>query len=373
MAEDMANVLDRAAEAYGFTFRRKLGDPVFGPDYADRLQQLKAVAQAAALLRSAEARKELLGGIALAGTDATPAERAAFTPGKPFTAPGAEPTPGLPAGTVDPALASELAGELRAEEMNRTATRNAPTLAHVQQQLRLKDAGFDLNNLALARLHGAQADTADLRRQAVTRIANDPNADPLLVADLAQGKPMFKPQRVKVRHTDGREVYYDAIPRLAGGYDYTPAVDAAGQPLRVPASATDRPTALQKNAAFLASTLYAGDPEAEQKAVTLLTQLKGKSPAEAWAALTRDVAKMNYGRYARDPQKLHEKTAELWRVARPMEPIPMAGPTAPAPTPAAGADTDAMYQQARDAIAKGANPAAVRARLKALGGDPGKL
>ncbi len=344
MAEELGNILDRAAEAYGFKFRNKLGDPIFGPDYRDRLKQLEAVTKAAALLRQAEARKELLGGVALAGTDATPEERAAFVPGRGVQTPLAEPTAGLAEGTVDPALAGELAGELRAEELNRTAARNAPALATVQQQLRLKDAGFDLNNLALARLHGAQADTADLRRQAVERIANDPNADPLLVADLAQGKPMFKPQRVKVRHTDGREVYYDATPRLAGGYDYTPAVDAAGQPLRVPASASgDRPTALQKNAAFIASTMFAGDEDGELKAVEMLTRLKAKSPTEAWAALTKEVSKMNYGRYARDPQRLYEKTAELWRVSRPMEPLPVAAPgPAPAPTaPAGGAKPSA--------------------------------
>ena len=130
-------------------------------------------------------------------------------------------------------------------------------------------------------------------------------------------------------------MYYDATPNLAGGYDYTAATDKGGAPLQVPISAGDRPTALQKNAAFIARALFAGDADAEQKAVTMLTQLKGKSPSDAWAVLVQHVTRLDYGTYVSDPKALYDKTAEIWRVSRPGEPIP-AG-VRPASVPAPGA------------------------------------
>lgn len=383
---DLDAKLDELARQFGFTFGRRPLDQLRGPKMiADRkLTELALFLKLDEAAKQQAARAELLGGAAFEGAQPTPEEMAAFRPGRPVSGLlGARPTPGVPEGTVDPALAAELQSELRAEELNRAAERNAPAVGKLQQQLLTKDAGFDLNNLALSRLHQAQAGGAELRRGALAKLLENPDIDPLLAADVAQNKDVFKPQRVKVKHRDGREVYYDARPTLAGGYTYSPALDEAGAPLQVPITASaSAPTALQKNAQFVARVLFAGDADAERKSVELLTRLKGKASTDAWSDLTREVARMQYGRYARDPQRLYEKTAEIWRVARPGEPIPTEPPPAAAPPPTGGAPAPSepgagagqdVYSQARAAIAKGANREAVKQRLKQMGHDPSKL
>jgi len=331
--------LAELARKLGFNFEAAPLDVIRPPErIAERkAAELKLFLTARAAAAQQDARGQLLGETAFAGAAPTPQETAAYKPGQPFAAQTrAVPTPG-PEGTVDPGLEAELQSELRAEELDRAAGRNAPAIAKAQRQLLMKDAGFDLANVALARLREAHAGMAETRGTALGDILGNPDLDPLLGADIAQNKAVFKPQRVKVKRRDGKEVYYDVTPNLAGGHDYQPALDESGEPLQVPTSAAgNAPTALQKNTRFLAGALFAGDPDAVEKAATLLTQLKGKSPGDAWESLVREVSKMNFGRYARDPQRLYQKTAEIWRVARPNEPLPM---EAPLPAPAAPTTT----------------------------------
>jgi len=382
--------LDELARQMGFTFQASPLDVIRGPkQIADRkAAELKLFLQARAAAAQQDARGRLLGETAFAGAGPTAQETAAYKPGQPFEAQyRAVPTPG-PEGEVDPGLAAEMQSEMRAEELNRVAGRNAPATANLQRRLSLKDAGFDLNNVALARLHDAQAGMAETRAAALGDILGNPDLHPLLGTDIAQNKPVFKPQRVKVKRRDGKEVYYDATPNLAGGQDYSPAMDDNGEPLQAPVSTSGsgNATALQKNTRFLAGAMFSGDPDAVEKAATLLTQLKGKSAKDAWDSLVREVAKMNLGRYGKNPERLYQKTAEIWRVARPGEPLPMEAPLPPAAVATSTAaqpkaataggsafrSTD-IYSQARAAIAAGKDPAAVRAKLKELEGDPSKL
>jgi len=318
------DALERLADSFGFRFNRSLFD-IFNTREeiaARKLAELKTFATAQAAARSEEARRALMG-------DA-PALNEGTT--------GASPT-------TDPAgAAADLQRELRNEELQRAAA--DPRLQAYRPMQTLKEAGIDPAAAELARLRGAQADVLEARRDAILEVAGQAE-DPLLKADILSGKTTFKGQRVKVKGKDGQWRYYDATPNLAGGYDYQLATDELGDPLTAPelgggrGGGGDRPTALQKNVAFVARQLWPGDPEAERKATVLLTQLKGKSDEEAWAELVRHVSTMSFGRYSRDKQRLYEKTLELWRVARPGKPSPPPPeePLAPAaagtPAPAA--------------------------------------
>ena len=391
VAEDLNASLDRLAAQFGFRYT---------PDPLDFLQPAAGIAQRKAAqlklfldARKAAAREQapaaLLSGVALAGTNPSPQELAAFKPGLPSVLDLSMPASATPPATGNPPVLtpSETPEGQRFSQIEDAIRRNAPAVAAAQRSLTLHDAGLDESKIANARLRGGQADEQDDRFQAIKEIVDNPDIHPLLRADILQKKTVFKSTR-EIHRKGEIDYYMDATPNLSGGYDYTQARDAAGQPLQAPAGTRlaggDKATALQKNAAFIARALFAGDPDAEQKAVTMLTQLKGKSPSDAWAALVQHVTRLDYGTYVSDHKALYDKTAEIWRVSRPGEPIPAGvrpasvpapgatpGSPAPAAKPAAGG-SDA-YSQARAAIARGANPEAVKARLKQMGHDPGKL
>jgi hypothetical protein len=223
--------------------------------------------------------------------------------------------------------------------------------------------------------------------------------DPMLAADVANSKPVSKPQRVKVKGQNG-DTYYDATRRPDGGFDYTPVTDAGGKALQVPASESDPRTALQKDTQFIGDTLGL-KPDA---AILWKLQSRGKSDQ----ALSDEIglrlmsADPSAARLAgRDPAAFQSKVGDLFRAIRPGVAVPAAAVAAPtaasvpvapapaAPAPAAAvapaaatmaspvapvpAATDPRYSEARDAIARGANPARVRERLRSLGLDPNGL
>ena len=243
-----------------------------------------------------------------------------------------------------------------------------------------------------AGLTNAQAQTARLRLDALQGVLGQPGIDPLMGADIANAKAVAKPQRVKVKG-DGGDVYYDALPRPGGGFDYRPATDAAGKPVAVPVSESgDGGTALQRDTAFIASTL--GLTPQDSIRYKLEARSKGDQALRDDVSL-RLLSDPRTGRLATtDPAKFNQQVDAVFRVLRPGQAVPapasvpIADPSAsaappapaaaaassapPAPAPAAAQD-DPRYDQARAAVARGAPVEAVRQRLKSLGLDPGRL
>ncbi len=339
------------AQSFGFRPATYPLDFLRGPNtIAERkLEELKFFLEARKAALAEQARRETLGQAALAGANPTPEELASFKPGLPSVLDLSTPASATPPATGNPPILvpSATPEAQRLDVLDTAAAKNAPAVEAVRRSLALHDVGInEAQNanaqyiIAHARATGSTTDEAQARFDYVQKQLNNPDLNPLLGLDIAQKKSVFKPQRV-IQRRGGIDYYMDATPNLSGGTDYTPALDQAGQPLQAPAGkplAGDRPTALQKNAAFISRVLFAGDPDAEEKAVTLLTQLKGKSPRDAWAALTQFVARLDYGTYAANPDDLYNKTAELWRVSRPGEAIPAnvrpASPAAPPGRPA---------------------------------------
>jgi hypothetical protein len=386
-------MLDRFAAQVGF---RYTPDPLdfIQPSTAiatNKAHQLKLYLDARKAAAGEQARGDLLSGTALAGTGATPPEISAFRPGLPSVLDLSTPASATPPATGNPPVIvpSQTPGAQRLDLFDAAAAKNAPAVEEIRRSLALHDTGLDEAKIAQARaygqherLTGAQADLAGARRDVLTNVLNDPTLDPLLGADIGNDKAVFKKERVKVKRRDGTEGYYDATPNLSGGYDYAPALDKTGHSLRVPESEGRVPG----NVKYLASIWYPDDPDGIKKTADRLNSRKELSRDAAWAQTTRDTIKRLGRAASQDPQKVYDATLRDWRLmfpgvppqaSRPETPaLPSAPAAAPPPAPGAAAPAateDPLYKDARAAIAKGANPAAVKARLKALGMDPGKL
>jgi hypothetical protein len=207
---------------------------------------------------------------------------------------------------------------------------------------RLRNAQIDTEgtkqqaNQARAGYFDSRAADVDVRRQIIEEATRNPDADPLLKLDAANKKPTFKSEKIKVKRADGSTVYMDRTPNLTGGFDYAPARDAAGQDLIVPPAerAPERSTATAKDAQLIAETY--GIPYEQALEIKLMD---GPQRSRALRKLKETQARTGAG-----------------------------GGSAKADP-----KTDAVYQQARQAIAAGAKAEAVKARLKSMGLDPGRL
>lgn len=184
---------------------------------------------------------------------------------------------------------------------------------------------------ARARLYGSQADIAALRLDALRGVLDQADGNPLLAADVANAKTVNKPQRVKVKDPAG-DRYYDAIPRLGGGFDYKLVTDAAGKPLQVPASESDGRTATMKDTQFIAETKGLTTAEA----LDLKLKSRGKSDQTlrdeiALRLISSDPVTARLA--ATNPAEFQAKVEQTFRVIRPPVAVPPAAP-APAPAPA---------------------------------------
>lgn len=173
----------------------------------------------------------------------------------------------------------------------------------------------------LTRLRGAKATDQEFRNKAIQSFVDDPEADPLTAATIANKGTTFKPQRIKVRRKDGQEVYMDATPQLNGGYSYTPANDAEGTQLVVPPSPSET-SPIEKDAELFERVLGMEKKSATRLSLSLRQHLKTAKPDEAWSKLVSEISKMQFNRYANNPERLYEKAAEIWQVKFPGRPIP---------------------------------------------------
>lgn len=171
------------------------------------------------------------------------------------------------------------------------------------------------NSDALADYNRARAGGEQFRNQVIEDILSEPN-NPLVAADIVNKRAVAKPQRVKVNRRDGSQVYYDAVPNIQGGFDYSPAGTAPGDPL-VSEPGGDDGTALQQDTRFIADTL--GIPA--NQALLWKLQAVRKAPQEAWADL---ISRLTTARKYDPPEKIRERAEQLWAIARPGEPVPSA-------------------------------------------------
>lgn len=192
------------------------------------------------------------------------------------------------------------------------------------------------NSDALAEYNRARASGEGFRNQVIEDILSEPN-NPLVAADIVNKRTVAKPQRVKVNRRDGTQVYYDARPNLQGGFDYSLAGTAPGEPI-VSAAGGDDGTPLQRDTAFIAQTLNIPP----NQALLWKLQTGRKNPGEAWADL---INRLTTSRKYDPPEKIRERAEQLWAIARPNEPVPTNagdGSQGGGIDPAGTEETDAM-------------------------------
>lgn len=173
----------------------------------------------------------------------------------------------------------------------------------------------------LARYRESKAVDQELRNSSLQTILEDPEIDPLTAATVANKGSTFKPQRVKVRRADGKDVYMDATPLIGGGYSYALANDKKGNPLIVPPSPSST-SPIEKDAELFERVLDMDKKAATRLSLSLRQHLKTAKPDEAWSKLVSEISKMQFNRYAKDPKRLYEKAAEIWQVKFPGREIP---------------------------------------------------
>lgn len=201
---------------------------------------------------------------------------------------------------------------------------------------------------ALSKLRGTQHLDAETRRQFVETLL-ERTRDPLLGADIANRRPVSKPERLKVQGNDGNSYYVDATRNPDGTFTYTPS-NLGGRPAKAPAAAQQRPTALASNIQ------------------TLIDTYPGMSQQEAAEYLTADPSSRM--RILRD----YRKRPAAQQGSVPAAPTPP-NQGAPLATGSAlpQAEADRAYEQARAYIKRGVSPDKVKGRLRELGLDPGRL
>lgn len=285
-----------------------------------------------------KARRAMLARLALSGVDPTDEELAKFREGKKFA-----PAVGDASPVTDPLAAdNELQDALRSEELNRAVQTNRPEILGLKDTFQASDSDVDLSKIAKGRTAKSKALEQDLRLEALSNALDTPGLDPLLGADIANKNTISKPTRIKVRQKDGQDVFFDEF-RTATGTRVERVEDANGRPLRVPPTAGSGLTTSQRDVSDLVKTFGI----TRKEAWNIKLALKRKDPKAAWGALVNTVLKLNFGRYARDPETLQKKTEEIWQVANPGVPVPQQGPVQPSGT--VNADTSPAAEPQVDA------------------------
>ena len=209
-----------------------------------------------------------------------------------------------------------------------SAQQNRDALSRIIPQLPITQQVDALGNKSItapastAGLNTAKTNLVQLRTNALRGVLDNPALDPLISADVANDKSVADTQRVKVQQKDGTEAFYDARLNIDGSFSYTPATGKSGEPLRIkPSASGDGRTSLQKDTAFIQDIFGIDATEA----LKLKLELKTKSPEEAYSALVVKLATANFGRLARDSEKLKTAAAKVWQVSRPGVPVPVDG------------------------------------------------
>lgn len=215
--------------------------------------------------------------------------------------------------------------------------------------LALTDAGYKPEDLALARTRQLQGDEVAMRTRAVANVLTDPDADPLIAADVANSRKVSDDgQLVKVRDPAGDRYFRQRRRGVTDEFDYEPVTDDQQQPLRIPREVSPvSETSEERNIRNRARILRRSNPkltpeQAEEEAYRSVTTLKVAAPdaqsMKDWALASRQAAaSMDYGAWARKPDEFRRRTEQYWRNIRGDEQPPITDPIVPASADPAGA------------------------------------
>ena len=154
-----------------------------------------------------------------------------------------------------------------------------------------------------------------VRNEVLADLLTNENTPGLMKVDAINDKQLFKPERVKVEGADGKETYFDAVPNLSGGFDYTPAKDSSNQPLKIAPSSSE--TSLAKNIQLMKNYGYSGG-----EALQILTSTRRKTSSQLWEEFVKQASSSPSTGYGANKGKVQTVATELFQIARPGEEIP---------------------------------------------------
>ena len=234
---------------------------------------------------------------------------------------------------------------------------------------------------ANGRLKTTEADQAALNYKVLAGVLNDPTTDPLIGADVANNKEVNQSEQAVMIGKDGKRTTFNRTLQPDGQWRYSPVQDQQQQPLSIPPeSSGGSETSLARNMALLAQTMEI--PEAE--ALKILTNTRTKSNGQLYEEAVKMAANSPMTGYGANAEKTQTMANDLFVMMRPNEQPPTktveavnrSQPTStPDTSPPQQQKTKknpppaALLEQAKNAIAKGANPQAVRQRLIEKGYD----
>ena len=251
--------------------------------------------------------------------------------------------------TAAQALATLRHGQASTEGFKRKKLQAETGLLGARTSTEANRAGaFD----AQAEYAKSRAEGTNLKTRTIQDYLDNQDVSPAQRVDAVNNKQLFKSDWRVHKLADGSTILMEGRPNLKGEYVYSPAVDAQGNPLKTPPK-QERKTSMETNTQFLMDTYGI----TSQAALDL--QLMD---AVSRNRRLRELAdQKNQGAKAKAGGGLLQK---FFGGGNQSQPAPVAAPTG---------NANSVYEQARQAIARGANPAAVRQRLQQNGLDPNKL
>ncbi len=168
------------------------------------------------------------------------------------------------------------------------------------------------------RKNKAEADDAELRLNVLKPLLEkNPELNPLLAADIAQNKSVFKPEAAAVQGENGKTNKAMVVPTISGGFEYSTVKDVAGQPMVIPTEG-NKPTTDMRNTKYYADLWQT----TEANAATILKSKSKDTPEEAWAKIVNAKSQNRFGNNVK-PYDMLKNSMLVWSSARQGQALPV--------------------------------------------------
>lgn len=171
------------------------------------------------------------------------------------------------------------------------------------------------------RLEKTRTEDAALRLSTVKNLLDNPEIHPLLAADIAQDKSVFKGERIKVDDGKGNLTESYAVLTPSGLMKGNPITDkATGEPLKIPPESKGGESSKLQQARELVKHGRAKDLN---EALTILTSTLADAPAKAWSKIVDENSKKDFTGNQPKKEKILSNSITQWIMGRQGKPFPV--------------------------------------------------